>query len=123
MSKQTYAKAKGRSFEADVVEFLRALGIPAERRRQTGAQDCGDIGAWPLVVVEAKACKAMDLAGWSDELAEEVKNSDARFGAGFPHVGVIFAKRRGRSAVKDAYAIMPTGLAVAALKALLEKSP
>jgi hypothetical protein len=119
MSKQTYSKAKGRTWEAQVCDFLRLFGIPAERRRLTGAQDCGDVGAWPLVVVEAKACKGFALAEWMDEMEAEVVNANEKFGGG--HVGVVLAKRRGTSTVSQGYAIMSPELAVNALRALLNE--
>jgi hypothetical protein len=119
MSKQGYSKVKGRAWEAQVCDFLRLYGIPAERRRLTGAQDCGDVGAWPLVVVEAKACKGFALAEWMDEMTEEVSNANEKFGGA--HVGLVLAKRRGTSTVSEGYAIMSPELAVNALRALLRE--
>ena len=122
MSRQQYAKAKGRSWEQDVVDWLRRdHAIPAERRRQTGADDCGDVGAWQHVVIEAKACKAITLAAFMDECAAETENAMTRFGG--PQYGFVMAKRRGCKRPSEGYAILPPDLAVAALKALLDKAP
>lgn len=119
-AKSKHIKHVGRSWENDVVAFLRSYGILAERRRLTGCEDCGDVSGWPQVVVEAKACKAMNLAGWMDELWAERANADERYGDG--HVGLIFAKRRGYPDPQYGYAIMNTHLAVLALRALLKET-
>jgi hypothetical protein len=120
VSKQTYSKAKGRDAENAVVMFLRARGIPAERRRLTGAGDCGDVGGWASVVVEVKAEKRLNLAGAMDELEAEVEAANARFGVG--HVGLALCKRRGTGdSVERWYAILPPALAVEAIKALVRE--
>lgn len=118
MSKQAYSKSKGRSWENDVVAYLREHGIPAERRRLTGTQDCGDVSGWRGVVVEAKACKIINLSGWADEAETEAINAEERYGC--PHYALVLAKRRGAKSVGEGYAILPPHLAIKALQALLK---
>lgn len=98
------AKAKGRNAEAAVVDYLRLRGIPAERRRLTGAQDCGDVGGWQGWCVEVKAEKRVNLAGYLDELAAELGNARVSHDA---ERGVAVVKRRGHTNAADWYAVMP----------------
>lgn len=121
--KHQYAKAKGRNGETAVVNYLRSVGIPAERRRLAGIEDMGDISGWPGVVCEVKATKKIDLAGALDEAMTEARNADKRlpFHRGRAHAPLLVVKRRGRTLANDWYAVLPVPLAVAALKALLER--
>jgi hypothetical protein len=43
--------------------------------------DRGDITGWPGVVVEAKNCKTWDMAGWIDQLEQEIAEAHADTGA------------------------------------------
>lgn len=96
----TAAKRKGTAFETALVAELHKHGWRhAERRALAGQHDRGDIAGIPRVVIEAKNCAKIDLAGWTTELIAEMRNDGAITGA-------VVAKRRGRS-VSDAYAIMP----------------
>lgn len=82
-------KAKGREAENRVVEYLKANGFPyVERRRLSGVNDKGDIAGIPGVVIEVKAEKSFDLAGWVKELATEIANAGA-------FTGAVIHKRRG----------------------------
>jgi hypothetical protein len=94
-------KAKGSAFEREVVRVLHEHGHPhAERSYGAGRpRDVGDVAGVPGFVVEAKACRALDLAGWLDEATREAAN------AGEGVVPVVVAKRRGRPA-EDAYAVL-----------------
>jgi Holliday junction resolvase len=103
-AKLAYAKAKGRDAENKVVEALRERGIYAERRRQTGVEDCGDISGWNGVVVEVKARKATDLSGWLKEAEAEAANATRRFG--LPHHPVVVHKRRGTTDAGQWYATL-----------------
>jgi Holliday junction resolvase len=93
-------KAKGSSFERDVVGFLREHGFPyCERHYGAGRpDDVGDIDGIPGWTVECKAHKALNLAGWSDEAESERQHGRQRFAA-------VVAKRRNRS-TGDAYVIV-----------------
>jgi hypothetical protein len=94
------SKQRGTAAETAVVRYLQANGHPdAERRTLAGRNDRGDIANIPGVAVEVKACKAIDLAGWVDEANVEAKN------AGVP-VGVVWAKRRGKTDPASWYVVM-----------------
>lgn len=71
----------------------------AERRALAGVNDRGDLAGVPGVMIECKAEKAIDLAGYMDEVKVQTVNSCAQ-------LGVAVVKRRNRS-VGDAYAVMP----------------
>ncbi len=89
----------GTAWESAVVDYLQAHGFPyAERRALNGARDKGDVAGIPGVVLEAKAEKAVDLAGWCSEAEAEAAN------AGVTRWAVV-AKRR-RKPVAQAYVIL-----------------
>jgi hypothetical protein len=93
-------KRKGSSFERDIVVFLQAHGFPfAERSYGAGRPgDVGDIDGLPGFVIEAKACRSIDLAGWVDEAETERTNARQPF-------AIVIAKRRNRP-TGAAYAVM-----------------
>lgn len=94
----TASKRKGSQFERDLVRELRARGWDAERAYGAGRpDDVGDIAGLP-VVVEAKACKRFDLAGWCDEAEVEAENAGVE-------IGVVIAKAP-RRPTEDAYVVM-----------------
>jgi Holliday junction resolvase len=84
-------KLKGSAFERDVVGYLRDHGHPyVERCYGAGRpEDVGDIDGIPGFVIEAKAHKALNLAGWSDEAECERMAGRQLFAA-------VIAKRRGK---------------------------
>lgn len=93
------SKMKGTRFESEVVEFLRSHGFAyAERRALQGVNDTGDIAGVVGWVLEAKAHREIDLAGWVTEAEREARNGKARWWA-------VIAKRRMRS-TGDAYVVM-----------------
>jgi len=94
------SKAKGTRWESAVVEYLRARHLDARRKVQTGGADQGDISIeeMPFLVIEAKAGKSYDLAGWLAEANAEAINAGAS-------VGVVFAKRRGKTSPGDGYVV------------------
>jgi hypothetical protein len=95
------SKRKGTAAESAVVAWLRDCGCEhVERRALAGSSDKGDIAGLPGVVVEVKAEKGHNLAGWVDELEVEIRNAHAS-------TGVVIAKRRGTTNVDSWYAIMP----------------
>lgn len=72
------------------MKYLIEHGFPyAERRALSGANDRGDINV-PGICIECKNTKAMDLAGWIDEVVKEKAN------AGVP-LGVVIFPRRSHS--------------------------
>lgn len=106
------SKTKGTSWESAVVAHLRALGVQAaERRALGGNQDRGDIAGLPGVVIECKAEKSLHPAEWLREAEAERLNDGAV-------VGVVWAKRVGKTSPADGYVIM----APATLTALLRMS-
>jgi hypothetical protein len=73
---------KGKENERRVVAWLRARGRPHIERRIAGMNgDKGDITGWPGVVVDAKDRKAWDLAGWINQLEDEILEAGADTGA------------------------------------------
>lgn len=78
----------GTRWETRLVRYLVSKNFPyVERRARSGKLDKGDIAGLPGIVIEAKAVKKYDLAGWIDELTVEKKNAGVDQGA------VIFPRR------------------------------
>jgi hypothetical protein len=97
-------RRKGSAFECAVVNYLRGAGFPQAAKTLAGASaDRGDIQGVANTVLECKAHKALDLAGWLTEARQEADN------AGQPRFAVI-AKRRGVADVAESYAILPLWL-------------
>ena len=70
------AKAAGRNWERAICVYLTTRGWPhAERRRQAGAADRGDVAGIAGVVIEAKNTKGYDLAAAVDEAEVEAANA------------------------------------------------
>lgn len=94
------SKQIGTKWETAIVTYLRDKGWTyAERRALGGNQDKGDIAGVIGVVIEAKSCKAHDLAGWIDEAADERDNAGA-------DLGVVWFKRRGHTSPGKGYVLM-----------------
>ncbi len=93
------SRRTGTAFESAVVTYLAAHGFPyAERRAMRGAYDRGDVAGVPGWAVECKAVRALDLAGWTTEAAQEATNADSRWWA-------VIVKRRGQS-VAQSYVVL-----------------
>jgi Holliday junction resolvase len=106
MSRTTSAKAKGRAWETQIAEFLKANNIDCERRVKSGAKDKGDILIYanPTFVIEAKSERTITLASYMEELKVEIENAGGDRG-----VAVV---KRVRKPVEEAYVVMPLGLFV-----------
>lgn len=105
------SKKKGTTWESAIVGYLRDEGVAgAERRALGGTDDRGDIAGIPAVVVEAKSAARIDLAGWCDEAERERINDRA-------DLGVVWAKRVGKTSPADGYAIMTGATLVRLLRA------
>lgn len=92
-------KDRGTAWETAVVRYLNDHGFPyAERRATQGAKDCGDITGLPGVMIECKAERSIELAGYMDEVKTQTENAGADY-------GIAIVKRRNRP-VKDAYVVM-----------------
>ncbi|HLL68836.1 MAG TPA: hypothetical protein VK453_24450 [Micromonosporaceae bacterium] len=93
-------KKAGTAWESAIVAFLRTNGAPhCERRASNGAFDRGDITGIPGVVIEAKS-GAFHMAAWDAEVRAEMTNDAAS-------IGVVWAKRAGKTSPADGYLIMP----------------
>jgi hypothetical protein len=94
------SKKRGTSWESAIVRHLATEGFPhVERRALAGTSDRGDIAGIPGVVIEAKNCRAADLAGWVDEAAIEQANDGADYSAVWHH-------RRGKASAAEGYVTM-----------------
>lgn len=100
MSKTSAAKAKGRQFENDVVEYLVSKSIACERRVRAGAKDKGDvlIYADPTFTIEAKNEKKITLSSYVEELKVEIENNNGTKG-----MAVV---KRPRQNVSQSYVVM-----------------
>lgn len=93
------SKAKGSAWERRLVDYLVLHGFPlAERRVMEGKNDRGDVAGVPFVL-EAKNCRAVDLAGWCDEAAKEARS------AGLGNRWAVVFPRRSHATAK-AYAVI-----------------
>ena len=94
-------RAKGSAWERTVAAYLREAGHEhVERAYGAGRPaDVGDLDGLPRWVLELKACRTLDLAGWSDEAEKERANAGTEYAA-------VIAKRRGKP-TGDAYVVMP----------------
>ncbi|MGI8701638.1 MAG: hypothetical protein ACR2JU_10625 [Nocardioidaceae bacterium] len=105
------SKRKGTSWESAIVGYLRERGWPyAERRALSGNRDRGDVAGIAGVVIEAKAAKALDLAGWTAEAEAERVNDGA-------HLAAVWVKRRGKGSPADGYVLLDGRTFVSLLKA------
>lgn len=92
-------KAKGRTAENQVVEYLTSRGYTGvERRRLAGVNDKGDIAGIRDLVIEVKAQRSINLASFVDEANTEAANVGG--------IGVAWIKRRGKGSPKDWYVAM-----------------
>lgn len=100
-------KAKGSKFETDVMKWLRSKGFTAERLRQAGAKDEGDLVVYVAgtpYLFECKATIKLDLPQFWRELQAEVLNyAEARDLTVGP-IGYVVVKRRNAS-IEDAWVI------------------
>jgi hypothetical protein len=105
---------KGSVFERDVVKFLQVHGHPyCERAYGAGRpEDTGDIDGLPGWCLELKNHRAMNLAGWCDEVEAERVNGRQPYGA-------VVAKRRGKP-VADSYVVMSLATFAALMKEMDE---
>ena len=97
-------KRRGDVFEIAVCEHCCGAGFSADRTRAGYARDHGDIHlasgpAGPAVILQCKNHARIDLAGWLDDLAEQVEASGAEHGA-------LVVKRRGVGNPGRSYVVM-----------------
>src|SRR5271156_5318803 len=92
---------KGSSFERQTADYWRDhYDDRIDRRVKTGARDKGDIANLRLgshrLVLECKAERSVNLAGWIKEAQLEADNDGALLGA-------VVAKRKGKGDPADQY--------------------
>lgn len=93
-------KRRGALFESDLVEYLRSKGHLAQRLPKNGREDEGDIelrkemSLNPAVIIEAKAEKSVDLAGYIAEIEAEVLNYEKHRSLPHGRPGIVVIKRR-----------------------------
>jgi hypothetical protein len=92
------SKQKGTAWESAIVAYLNGAGFSVERRTQAGAHDKGDVAGLPLVI-EAKNCRATELAAWVDEAVREARNAGVA-------VGAVWHHRRGKASPGDGFVTM-----------------
>lgn len=94
------AKRRGDQFERDVVAYFHGQGFPyVERAYGAGRpDDVGDLDGIPGWCFELKNHQRLDLAGWMGELAAEMRNARALYGA-------VIVKRR-QHPVRHSYVVM-----------------
>ena len=106
------SRRKGAAAEVAVVKHLRDHGFPAAERRIAGTDDAlGDITGIPGLVIEVKNQKALNLAGWVDQLGDELDTARVDHGA-------VIHKRPGKIDVGEWYATMPVAVLLDLLRAV-----
>jgi len=106
----TASRRTGTAFESALVKHIRErFGLRAERLRQSGKNDQGDIAVDDVglvYLIEAKAEKSINLSGYIVEAEAERRNyCRAR---GIPESGVMplaVVKRRGKG-IGEAYVVI-----------------
>ena len=110
-------KARGATFETDLRNYFRRIGLDSERLARTGARDEGDVVVRKdfighIGVVEAKApgqSGRIDLSGWTKEAQVEAKNySEARGIEESSVLPAVIIKARGKS-IEDSYLVLRLG--------------
>jgi hypothetical protein len=93
------SRRTGNEWERDLVKWLNRRGYAAitSRNARGGSQQGVDIITDLPVSVEAKRCKAFDLAGWVDQAREQADESAP---------GAVFVHRRGRADPGEGYVVM-----------------
>lgn len=97
------SKQIGTEWETRLRDLLRGDGYDVERLALSGPQDEGDLvlKLGPLwsdtFIIEAKAEKGLNLAGWIKEAQAEAQNYALHRGIEVPHFAVV-SKRRNHPA-------------------------
>lgn len=97
-------KAKAGRYERNTAAVFQEAGFPeADRDRQRGARDEGDICGVDNLTIECKNRKRLDVAGAVDEAIEEMKHKGTDW-------AIAAIKRRGKHA-RESYAVQPLQMA------------
>ena len=102
-------KQKGSAYERSIVQYLRDNGFTVDRTRAGWSDDRGDIHGIDGFTWECKNHKALNLAGWINELHDECRNAGTSLGA-------VVHKKRGSTDGAEQYATLPLGMLVQLLK-------
>jgi len=110
-------KARGATFETDLRDYFRRIGLDSERLARTGARDEGDVVVRKdflghIGVIEAKApgqSGRIDLSGWTKEAQIEATHySEARDIERASVLPAVIIKARGKS-IADSYLVLRLG--------------
>jgi len=110
-------KARGATFETELRDYFRRIGLDSERLARTGARDEGDVVVRSnflgfIGVIEAKApgqSGRIDLSGWTKEAQIEATHySEARGIEKSSILPAVIIKARGKS-IADAYLVLRLG--------------
>lgn len=92
------SRQKGTAWESALLPLIRRVWPGANRAPLWGSGDRGDFTGTGPFCIEAKAHKALDLAGFVDQAVAEAAQAGVRW-------PVVFAKRRGKGPERG-YAVM-----------------
>jgi hypothetical protein len=110
-------KARGVTFETELRDYFRRIGLDSERLARTGARDEGDVVVRSdflgfIGVIEAKApgqSGRIDLSGWTKEAQVEATHySEARGIKRTSVLPAVIIKARGKK-IADAYLVLRLG--------------
>ena len=110
-------KARGATFETELRDYFRRIGLDSERLARTGARDEGDVVVRSdflgfIGVIEAKApgqSGRIDLSGWTKEAQIEATHySEARGIKRTSVLPAVIIKARGKK-IADAYLVLRLG--------------
>jgi len=110
-------KARGATFETELRDYFRRIGLDSERLARTGARDEGDVVVRSdflgfIGVIEAKApgqSGRIDLSGWTKEAQIEATHySEARGIKRTSVLSAVIIKARGKK-IADAYLVLRLG--------------
>ena len=110
-------KARGATFETDLRNYFRRIGLDSERLARTGARDEGDVVVRQgflghIGIIEAKApgqSGRIDLSGWTKEAQIEAKHyAEARGIKREAVLPAVIIKARGKT-IADSYLVLRLG--------------
>ena len=110
-------KARGATFETDLRDYCRRIGLDSERLARRGSKDEGDVVVranflGQIGIIEAKApgqSGRIDLSGWSKEAQVEATHySEARGIERTSVLPAVIIKARGKS-IADSYLVLRLG--------------
>jgi hypothetical protein len=110
-------KARGATFETDLRDYFRRIGLDSERLARRGSKDEGDVVVRSdflghIGIIEAKApgqSGRIDLSGWTKEAQIEATHyAEARQLDRRAILPAVVIKARGKS-ISDAYLVLRLG--------------